>query len=184
MALTLHLVRHLAPNVAPGVCYGRTDLNVDPALESQSLAALRAQLPGDLPVYSSPLRRCAGLAHTLFGARVRLDERLVELDFGHWEMRRWDDIARPEIDAWAADVCHYRPGGGESVFDMAQRIAAFEAGLPAHGDAIVICHAGAIRLLAARLRGLDPHAMAREAAASPHAIAYGAVLTLVRGQVG
>ncbi len=179
--LKLHLVRHLAPSVAPGVCYGRTDLAVDPALQAQSLAALRAQLPDGASLYSSPLQRCAGLAHALFGARVVLDERLVELDFGDWEMRRWDDIDRAGVDAWAADVAHYRPGGGESVFDMAQRIAAFEADLPEHGEVIVVCHAGTIRLLGARLRGLDPHAMAREAAASPHAIAYGAVLTLVRG---
>lgn len=178
MALTLHLVRHLAPVVAPGVCYGRTDLDVDPALQAQSLAALRARLPDDVPVYASPLQRCAGLAHALFGARVVLDERLVELDFGAWEMRRWDDIARAEVDAWAADVTRYRPGGGESVFGMAQRIAAFEASLPGHGQAIVICHAGTIRLLAARLRGLDPHAMAGEAAARAHAIAYGSITVM------
>ena len=46
---------------------------------------------------------------------MRFDARLAELDFGHWEMQSWDGIPRAEVDAWAADVAHYRPGGGESV---------------------------------------------------------------------
>ena len=111
---------------------------------------------------------------------MRFDARLAELDFGQWEMRPWDAIVRAEIDAWAADVAVYRPGGGESVIDMAQRICGFydellRENLP---TAAVVCHAGAIRLLAARARGLAPLAMARHAAEHPHAIAYGEVIML------
>jgi len=177
--MRLHLVRHLAPLVGPGICYGRTDLAVDPHTEAAALPALRQALPVGVPIYSSPLQRCASLARRL-GADVRIDARLVELDFGAWEMRRWDQIARSEIDAWAADVAHYRPGGGDSVIGMAHRIDAFYNTLLAgeRGDAIVICHAGSMRLLAARQRGLDPEAMARAAAERPHAIAYGEVLTI------
>ena len=161
--------------VAPGVCYGRTDLAVDPDLLALALPALRATLPAGVPVFSSPLRRCAMLATALAGTSVRYDPRLAELDFGDWEMRRWDDIERAGVDAWAADMACYRPGGGESVLDMARRVAAFHADcmrvrIPC---AIVICHAGTIRLLSARARGLAPEAMALEAAQHPHAIAYG-----------
>ncbi|MDQ1835176.1 histidine phosphatase family protein [Massilia scottii] len=173
--MRLYLVRHLAPQVASGVCYGGTDLAVDPDLQALALPALRATLPAGAPVFSSPLRRCAGLAAAIGGAAVRYDARLAELDFGDWEMRRWDDIDRAGIDAWAADMACYRPGGGESVVDMAQRVSAFYADCM-HGQApcaIVICHAGTIRLLSARARGLDPEAMALEAAQHPHAIAYG-----------
>jgi alpha-ribazole phosphatase len=177
--MRLHLVRHLQPLVAPGVCYGRSDLAVDPQLQAAALPALRAQLPAGVPVYSSPLLRCASLAQALSN-EVHFDARLAELDFGSWEMRNWNDIARGEIDAWAGDVAGYHPGGGESVLDMAQRIAAFHddllgAHIPA---AVVVCHAGAIRLLAARQRGLGPAAMARTAAAQPHAVAYGEVIIL------
>ncbi|MCE3604221.1 histidine phosphatase family protein [Massilia sp. P8910] len=173
--MRLYLVRHLAPMVAPGVCYGRTDLAVDPDLQALALPALRAALPAGVPVFSSPLRRCADLAAALGGAAVRYDARLAELDFGDWEMRRWDDIDRAGVDAWAADMACYRPGGGESVLDMALRVAAFHADcmLPRIPGAIVICHAGTIRLLSARARGLAPEAMALEAAQHPHAIAYG-----------
>lgn len=178
MALTIYLVRHLAPVVDAGVCYGRTDLavNADP----QALTSLRAQLPVDAPVYSSPLQRCAVLAQALFGERVIIDERLQEFDFGTWEMRRWDDIARAEVDAWAADLAHYQPGGGDSVLAMAQRVSAFAASLPAQGTAVIICHAGVIRLMRAYWQGLDARQMAQQAAAQPHAIAYGEVVRLQR----
>ncbi len=176
--MRLHLVRHLQPTVEAGVCYGRTDLLVDPALLESAVPNLRARLPV-APVIASPLLRCASLA-TRLAPDVRFDARLMELDFGTWEGRRWDDIDRAEIDAWAADTASYRPGGGESVIDMAQRIAAFHDELvrEAAPDIIIICHAGSIRLLMARHAGMAPPAMARHAASQPHAIAYGEVIVL------
>lgn len=175
--MRLHLVRHLPPLVAAGVCYGRTDLATDPAAQALALPALRAALPPGVPIYSSPLRRCAVLAAAL-GGHVTIDDRLAELDFGAWEMQRWDAIPRAHIDAWAADMAGYRPGGGESVTAMAGRIASFRASLHAAPDAVVVCHAGAIRLLMAHAAGMDVHAMAQAAAAHPHAIGYGEIVTL------
>lgn len=177
--LRLHLLRHLAPLVAPGVCYGRTDLATNLAAQALALPALRAALPADAPLYSSPLQRCAVLAAAL-GHPVHIDARLAELDFGAWEMRPWDAIPRADIDAWAADVACYRPGGGESVAGMALRIAAFHADLAATGvsDAVVVCHAGAIRLFTALAAGASVAAAARAAAARPHAIGYGEIVVL------
>ena len=179
MSMRLFLVRHFAPTVAEGICYGRTDLAVNRTEHDDKLPALRPLLPRGVPLYSSPLRRCAQLAGSLGGA-VCFDARLAELNFGNWEMRRWDDIARGEIDAWAADLVNYRPGGGDSVLDMALRVDDFyqELRRDIGGDAIVVCHAGTIRLLAACQRGLAPLAMAQEAAARAHSIAYGEVLVL------
>lgn len=176
--MRLHLVRHLKPTVDAGVCYGRSDVTVDPALMEQALPALQAALPA-CRVVSSPLLRCASLAERL-SASVSYDARLAELDFGNWELRRWDNIARAEIDAWADDLALYRPGGGESVFAMALRIAAFydELTRDAVPDTIIVCHAGSIRLLAARHAGLAPEAMALQAAEQPHVIAYGEVVLL------
>lgn len=179
-SMRLHLVRHLAPLVDTGVCYGRTDLATDPAAQLQALASLRAALPNDAPIYSSPLRRCRVLAEALGGAAVIVDARLVELDFGRWEMQPWDAIPRAEIDAWADDVAGYRPGGGESVLDMAMRISEFYAGVVQAdvAEAIVICHAGSIRLLTACAGGMGVEQMAQAAAAHPHRIAYGEIVTL------
>src|SRR5206468_1510414 len=105
----------------------------------------------------SPLRRCADLAALLPCASRHVDVRLAEIDFGRWEMRPWDDIPRAEIDAWATDVAAYRPGGGESVLQMAARVGAFYDELlrKPYTGAIVVCHAGTMRLLAARHAGLS-----------------------------
>lgn len=171
--MKLILVRHPQPLVAPGVCYGSTDLAIAPGQLEHTLATLR--LPASLPVYSSPLRRCAELAASLSSSTI-YDARLAEMHFGDWEMQPWHAIPRAAIDAWAADMARYRPGGGESVLQMAERIAAFYDQL--NTDAIIVCHAGAMRLLAARHAGLAPAEMALQAAQTAHQIPYGSTLTL------
>ncbi|MES2264136.1 MAG: histidine phosphatase family protein [Pseudomonadota bacterium] len=176
--MRLILIRHPQPLVAPGICYGGTDLAVAADEVARVHAALRASLPAGAPIYSSPLRRCAELAKNL-GTPI-LDPRLAEMHFGAWEMRSWDDIARAEIDAWAADLVHYRPGGGENVLQVATRVAAFHAELARlpHEQVVVICHAGTIRLLTACRAGRAPADIALAAARAPHAIAYGGTTIL------
>jgi alpha-ribazole phosphatase len=182
--MRLYLVRHPKPIVASNTCYGRTDLAVSPQEQARVAAALLPVLPRGVPLFSSPLRRCAGLAEQLAGplacSSLLFDERLAEIDFGTWEDRCWDTIARAEIDAWADDMAGYRPGGGESVLQMAQRVRAFHADLLQSGPhcAIVICHAGTIRLLLAHRGGLPLSELALHAAQTPHNIDYGAVITL------
>jgi len=175
--MQLILVRHPQPLVAQGVCYGRTDLAVAPEQMARTLDSL--QLPAGLPCYSSPLRRCAELARRLHASPI-FDSRLVEIDFGAWEMQPWDAILRADIDAWVADTVNYQPGGGESVLQMATRIAAFYADLQRQqiDSAVFICHAGAMRLLSACHDGLAPAEMALKAAQNAHQIPYGGVLIL------
>jgi len=179
--MRLILIRHPQPDVVPGVCYGRTDLAVAPEQLEQALAALLPSLPPGVSVYSSPLQRCAMLARRLADHPI-FDARLMEMDFGAWEMQPWAAIPRADVDAWAADLANYRPGGGDSVLQMAERIAAFYDDLlvatEAHDDAIIVCHAGTMRLLAARHAGLAPQDMALQAARTPHHLPYGAALIL------
>lgn len=178
--MELILVRHPRPIGADGLCYGRSDLPADPEALARVHAALRADgLPGDVPVFASPLRRCADLAR-LLSAHVMFDGDLAEMDFGRWERRSWNDIPRAEVDAWAADLLHYRPGGGESVLDVARRIAGALARIRQHGGerAVVVCHAGTMRLLAALASGQPVEQAALAAAATPHRIGYGDVLRL------
>lgn len=178
--MRITLIRHPQPQVAPGVCYGSTDLAVAQEQRDQVLATLAGTLPAGAPLYSSPLRRCADLAQRIASTTPVYDARLAEMHFGAWEMQRWDDIPRAEIDAWAADLVRYRPGGGESVLQMATRIADFYADLRAGpaADIVIVCHAGTMRLLIARHAGLAPAAMALHAASTPHRIAYGERIVL------
>lgn len=183
--MRLHLVRHPHIGLAESLCYGSSD--VAAAFDDALLQQLQDGLPRGALLFSSPLRRCAGLAEALAPAlgcaSAHYDERLMEMDFGAWELRSWRDIPRGEVDAWAANPVHYRPGGGESVLQVAQRVRAFrdDAVKLNADDVIVICHAGTIRLLLAgeRERSLEESALF----ASQHAlrIEYGSVTLLECG---
>ena len=180
--MRLHLVRHPRVDIASGLCYGSSDVAAvdDCGLREQLLAAL----PRHAPLFSSPLKRCADLAQMLAPELGSIspvyDERLAEMHFGDWEMRAWDDIPRDEVDAWAADLLHHCPGGGESVLQVARRVRAFRDDVRKldAADVVVICHAGTIRLLCAGERGGTIEESALYAAQHAHAIAYGEVVVL------
>jgi alpha-ribazole phosphatase len=147
----LYLIRHPQAAVEAGVCYGRSDLGLvdDPVA---SAVALRPLLPADAPLYSSPLRRCLELALALYAEPV-IDERLVEMNFGQWEMRRWDDIPREEIDAWAADPLGFAPPGGESPNELRARVAMLLRELPE--TVVLVAHGGVLRACVGELVGVE-----------------------------
>lgn len=149
--MRLFLIRHPQPEVVEGFCYGRSDL---PLRTPWSAAEVSALLPDDVTVVSSPLRRCAEFARAL-SSNVRLDERIVELDFGAWEMLAWDDIDTVQLDAWAADPLGFNGHGGESVAQMRQRVRAALAELDEEsGCCVWVTHAGVMKLVLAELLAL------------------------------
>ena len=172
--MELILVRHPQPEAAPGICYGSSDLPAAAAALAEGHARLAAELAPALAagarLYSSPLRRCTALAALL--GDYTADPRLVEMDFGAWEMRAWSDIPRGEVDAWAADLLDYRPGGGETVREAAARVQSFLDGL--RYDAIVVCHAGTMRLMSAIAAGQP----LLQAAQKPNQVKYCSTLRL------
>lgn len=182
--MRLYLIRHPQPLVAPGVCYGRTDLAVSTEEQARIAATLAATLPRGLTMVTSPARRCTGLADALAQAlgseQPTRDDRLFEMDFGDWEMRPWEQIPRAEIDAWANDLIGYRPGGGETVLNVATRVQTF-FNETRRRDTIVVCHAGTIRLLNACCSSVPVAEIALNAAREPHRIAYGECLILDDG---
>ncbi|MGH8809392.1 MAG: histidine phosphatase family protein [Noviherbaspirillum sp.] len=182
--MRLYLLRHGQPEIAPGICYGSTDLAVAPQEHVRIVAAVAPLLPQRAPVFSSPSRRCRELATRLADAlgsgTVTCDERLAEMHFGEWEMCMWDDIPREQVDAWANDPVRYRPGNGESVLQMAQRVHAFHEELRQQqcAHAVVVCHAGTMRVLSECRVGASPLFMASSAAKARRNIAYGELITL------
>lgn len=151
--MQVFLIRHPRPRIAEGICYGQLDV---PALDLVSTAdALRAQLPPGLPVIASPLARCRELA-TLLHPAPRFDARLMEMHFGEWEGKPWDEIPREALDAWAADLLHHAPPGGESVAMLQARSIACLNALAEEGltTCIVVTHAGVMRAATGYARGL------------------------------
>lgn len=148
--MRVYLIRHPKPDIDAGICYGRSDIGIaeDPVACAEALSPL---LPVDAPLYTSPLRRCLNLACALSAAPI-VDDRLLEMDFGAWEMRRWDDIPRAGIDAWAADPVGFAPPGGESPAALRARVASLLSDLP--DAAVVVAHGGVLRACVAELTGM------------------------------
>jgi alpha-ribazole phosphatase len=174
--VAFHLIRHLEPQGARDICYGRRDLPCDTTSLASAAAAIRARLPEralrESPVFTSPLSRCRALAQVLAAPRTPcIADELIELDFGVWEGIRWDALPRNQLDAWAHDVWHYRPGGGESAAMVEERWRRWCGRVAPHGveSVIVVTHAGVIR--AALAAG---GTLRREEAASAH-IPFGSV---------
>ena len=103
--MELILVRHPQPDVAPGVCYGSSNIPAAAAALAEGHALLAAELAPALAagfrLYSSPLQRCTALASLL--GDFTPDARLAEMNFGAWELRPWSGIPHEEVDAWAAE---------------------------------------------------------------------------------
>jgi alpha-ribazole phosphatase len=152
------LIRHLAPLIGPGICYGRLDIPMDPAGAAR-LRTIAADpvLRGIRQVWSSPALRCRHLADAIaacLSTSVAFDPRLQELGFGEWEGRPWDTIERSELDRWAADPLTFNPPGGETGAALIERISAFHADLCRFGqDAAIVSHGGPLKVLADLLHG-------------------------------
>ncbi|MDO9198484.1 histidine phosphatase family protein [Rhodoferax sp.] len=157
--MKLWLVRHAQPVIAPGVCYGATDVAAEPQATLQAAQALAQTLPNGVAVVSSPLQRCERLAHCLRGLRPDLayktDARLVEMDFGCWEGQRWDAIPQADYDRWMAAFGAHRFGGRESVHEFMRRVAsAWDETRHVGLDAVWITHAGVIRAASLLAQGV------------------------------
>ena len=145
------LIRHTACAIDAGVCYGLRDV----PLASSATLDIQAVLARTRPVeavYTSPAQRCVVLAMRIAvrdACTPIVREDLRELDFGHWEGRRWDDISRTEIDEWSVDHWNRAPPGGETEQALWTRVERVYRELLASGQSSVaiVAHGGPLRVL-------------------------------------
>ena len=150
--MKLWLLRHAPVVLDAGLCYGASDVPAQEAPNGEAAQRAAAFLPPGLPVWTSALQRTRQLGAALRCLRPDLgqpqaDARLNEMDFGQWELQRWDAIPRAAFDAWMADFAHHRFGGAESTQAILDRVGAALADLRAldSEEAVWITHAGVIR---------------------------------------
>lgn len=163
MTATVLLVRH--PPVAlawSGRCYGRSDMgwSRDGARRASVLVDELAALHPNAIVHSGVIRtrRLAERVARRLGVAAVADPRWRERDLGSWEGRRWDAIWRETgdlMDRMTTDPEGFRPGGGETTRELADRVAAAWADLPIPGLTAVITHGGPIATLRAAATGND-----------------------------
>lgn len=146
--MEIYLVRHTTPDVPKGVCYGQSDIEVASSFPKE-IDQVFSKLPkGFDRVYSSPLKRCSLLAEEL-GSELILDSRLMEMNFGSWEMQDWDKIPKAELDPWMVDFVNTRVTQGESFNDLIDRVNQFLKNLKAESleTVCIVSHAGVIRAI-------------------------------------
>lgn len=169
------LVRHTSVDVPAGTCYGRSDVPLR-ATFGEEAAVVRKSLEGvDFDgVWCSPLSRCTRLAEACGYGDARRDVRLLELDFGDWEMQRFDAIDDPQLQRWFDDWLHVRPTGGESFAEQIVRVGGFldELRLRPLRRVLLFVHGG-VQLCAAIHAGLFP-----PEEAFSHQLPYGSILKI------
>lgn len=121
------LVRHTSVDVPPGTCYGQTDVPLNSSFPEEAAAtrAAIAALGAPDAVFTSPLSRCVHLAEFCGYPDAVRDARLLEMNFGDWEMRLYDSIVGPEADRWYEDYINTAVPGGESFMMQYLRVGAF-----------------------------------------------------------
>jgi alpha-ribazole phosphatase len=159
------------------VRHGQTDWNIEGRYQGQSdvplnetglaQAQMLAQtLTGEHfdAIYSSDLVRAQQTAAALGKALnlpVHTDRRLREINQGEWEGKIFTDIKarfNDQIAAREKDPLGIRPPGGESIGEVAERVAAAAQDIArAHpnGRVLVVSHGLSIATLIARARGIS-----------------------------
>ena len=120
-------IRHTSVNVPTGTCYGQTDVPLNPTFKQEAavtLKKLNAHAPFD-QVYTSPLSRCTRLATYCGYPEAIRDPRILELNFGNWEMQRFDEIKDSRLQKWFDDYLNVPATNGESFCMQYKRVANF-----------------------------------------------------------
>jgi len=177
---TIYLIRHTAVDLKGRYFYGRTDVGLKETFP-QEVERIRRVLPATLefPFWASPLSRCRRLADAL-EINYNLDDRLMELDFGDWEMKEFADIPDEERNHYLANFTTVIPPGGEGYLKLQERSVELLKEVVAHEAPVcgIVAHSGVIRSMVCHVMGLPLEHTYR------FGLDYGSVTTLVKDWKG
>ncbi|MDD4968732.1 MAG: alpha-ribazole phosphatase [Paludibacter sp.] len=146
--MQITFIRHTSVAVPTGICYGQSDVDVSPTFETEAQQVL-SKLQGTSfdAVYCSPLARCRKLAYFCGFPAPVIDTRLMELNFGAWEMKPWANINDPQLQPWFDNWLTEIPTKGESFQQLIFRVEEFlnEIKKIPFQHIAIFTHAGVIR---------------------------------------
>lgn len=150
-----------------GTYYGQKEATL--TLEGvRQIKALRPFVTETSTIYVSPSQRTIDTANILWGKELQagdtpqgvkfvIDERLVERNMGKWEGLTYQEIEKENpvaCKAWEEDWINFTLPEGESAKDQYDRVSSLIKMLEEKKeDAIVIAHAGTIRMALAYMLG-------------------------------
>jgi broad specificity phosphatase PhoE len=180
--VAIYLVRHTAPDVKPGICYGASNVPVHEAEFARVMPLVDETIPKTALIVASPLTRCRRLADFLAASsetrEVIVDEHFIERDLGRWTGLHSRDIVKDDDAAYTKNFLDHWPppqfengervmrgdgiapklGAGESARAMERRVlAGFDAAWEraAGRSLVIVAHAGPIAAMIAKWQG-DP----------------------------
>ncbi|TGM05488.1 histidine phosphatase family protein [Leptospira jelokensis] len=179
--MDLYLIRHPETVAPKGTCYGRTDFPLKFPVEDTADVTFSYLPPNFDHFISSPAPRAMKLAKALYTkyspnqnpdeSHIQTDTRLLEMDFGDWDGKLWEEIPRKETIPWMKDFVNARTPNGEAFTDLIHRVDLFLQDWKENGnlrqlwentnkqklnEMIVVCHSGPIRAILCRINGI-PH---------------------------
>lgn len=147
--MEIYVIRHTAVATGNHICYGQSHVPLADTFR-QDVEIIEKKLPGHFDaVYCSPSGRCTELANALRLEGVIPENALMELNFGDWEQKKWNDIGQAELNRWMEDFVNIKTPNGENLLELFERVQEFIDRIRHmnHQKVLLITHAGVIRCL-------------------------------------
>lgn len=145
--MEIYLIRHTTPDIEKGICYGQSDIPLTRSFQEEFNTLIQHIPPSIDVVYTSPLIRCYEMATLFKTEKLVTDARLLELNFGDWELKKWDAIEPLILNKWMNDFVNTKVPNGENFLDLYTRVLNFidELIKQSSKKVVIITHAGVIR---------------------------------------
>lgn len=154
--MEVYVIRHTPVALSRDTCYGQSNVPLADTF-LQDIEQYKNEFPKDFDiVYCSPLTRCKELATALQFENIAYENALMEMNFGDWENKKWNDLNQQELNSWMADFVHIKTPNGENLIQLFDRVKVFADSLRLlqHKKVLLITHAGVIRCLWAYMLGI------------------------------
>lgn len=146
--MEIYLIRHTTPDIVKGTYYGQTDVELPRSYE-YDFDTLKKKIPRKFDaVFTSPLSRCRNFARELESNVFKSDDRLLEMNFGDWEMKLWNEIEKTSFEHWVNNFDVASAPNGESFQSLYDRVIEFYDNEVSHVDyeaVAIVTHGGVIR---------------------------------------
>lgn len=147
--MEIYIIRHTPVDVEKGTCYGQSEVRLSNDF-NKYVEYYKKELPQDFElIYTSPLDRCLTLTKALNFSDIEyiIDERLMEMHFGDWELKNWNTIPYDESKNWMENFDYISTPNGESMKDLLDRINSFYETLKTlpYQKVLIVTHSGPIR---------------------------------------
>ncbi len=151
--MEIYVIRHTQVAVSKDICYGQSNVLLADTFQEE-VNSIKTKLPSKFDsIYSSPINRCTQMAEALELGTIKYEKQLMELNFGDWEGKLWNDLDQESLTLWMRNFVTTPPPNGESLSLLYERVNYFLDTLRKenYNKVLLVTHAGVIRCIWAYL---------------------------------